>query len=94
MAELIISPSARQDLSDIFDYIARDKPIAAANWVATIWGKCELIATTPELGEKRPEYGADVRCSLVGRYVIFYRTIKNGIEVIRVIVGDRDIRSL
>lgn len=33
MANLIIAPAARQDLSDIFDYIARDKPIAAANWV-------------------------------------------------------------
>jgi toxin ParE1/3/4 len=33
MATLIIAPAAQQDLSDIYDYIARDKPIAAANWV-------------------------------------------------------------
>ncbi|MEO2049744.1 MAG: type II toxin-antitoxin system RelE/ParE family toxin [Pirellulales bacterium] len=36
MHPLIISPTARQDLSDIFDYIARDKPIAASNWIETI----------------------------------------------------------
>ncbi len=94
MATHIISPTARQDLSDIFDYIARDKPIAAANWVETIEQKCRLIATTPEFGEKRPEYGSDVRSSVVGRYVIFFRPIRDGIEVVQVIPGDRDVSSL
>ena len=94
MAILIISPTARQDLSDVFDYIARDKPIAAANWIETIEQKCKLIATTPEFGEKRPEYGVDIRSSVIGRYVIFFRPIRDGIEVVRVIPGDRDIRSL
>jgi len=94
MATLIISPTARQDLSDIFDFIARDKPVAAANWVEKIEEKCNLIATVPDFGELRPEYGGDIRSSVVGRYVIFYRAIAGGIEVARVIAGDRDIRSL
>jgi toxin ParE1/3/4 len=94
MAKLIIAPSAQQDLSDIYDYIARDKPIAAASWVEKIEEKCKLIAATPEFGERRPEYGTDIRSSVVGRYVIFFRPIENGIEVARVIAGDRDIRSL
>ena len=94
MAKLIIAPSARQDLSDIFDYIARDKPIAAANWVEKIEQKCKLIAATPDFGETRPEYGREIRSSVVGRYVIFYRVIDGGIEIARVIAGDRDIRSL
>jgi toxin ParE1/3/4 len=67
---------------------------APANWIDKIEEKCKLIATTPEFGERRPEYGADIRSSVVGRYVIFYRPMKDGIEVIRVIAGDRDIRSL
>ena len=94
MAKLVISPTARQDLSDIFDYIARDKPIAAANWVEKIEQKCMLIAATPDFGESRPEYGSEIRSSVVGRYVIFYRAIDGGIEVARVIAGDRDIRLL
>ena len=67
MAALIIAPSAQQDLSDIYDYIARDKPIAAGNWVETIEEKCKLIAATPEFGERRPEYGAEIRSSVIGR---------------------------
>ena len=94
MAKLVIAPSARQDLSDIFDYIARDKLMAAANWVEKIEEKCKLIAATPEFGEQRPEYGAKIRSSVVGRYVIFFRPIESGIEVLRVVPGDRDIRSL
>ena len=94
MSRLIFSPSARQDLTEIFDFIARDKPVAASNWIDLIEQKCKLLAETPEFGEKRPEFGANIRSSLVGRYVIFYRTIVSGIEVVRVISGDRDIRSL
>ena len=94
MATLILSPSAQQDLADIFDYIARDKPRAAANWVCKIEEKCRLISTVPNFGELRPEYGREIRSSVVGRYVIFYRELEDGIQVVRVIPGDRDIRSL
>ena len=94
MATLMFAPTARLDLSDIFDYIARDRPLAAASWVDTMEQKCKLIATTPAFGETRPEYGANIRSSVVGRYVVFYRAIDDGIEVIRIIPGDRDIRSL
>jgi toxin ParE1/3/4 len=94
MPKLVFAPSARADLSDIFDFIARDKPIAASKWVDTIEEKCELIASTPGFGELRPEYGADIRSRVIGRYVIFYRSIDDGIEIVLVIPGDRDIRSL
>ena len=94
MPTLIFAPSARQDLLELFDYIARDKPVAAANWIDRIEQKCKLLVTTPEFGELRPEYGTGIRSSIVRRYVIFYRPITDGIEVVRVIAGDRDIRSL
>ena len=94
MGKLVFAPSAIQDLSDIFDFIAGDKPNAAANWVDKIEAKCRLIATTPEFGEQRPEFGNGIRSSTVGRYVIFYRPAPDGIEVARVIPGDRDVRSL
>lgn len=91
---LVIAPAARQDLLDIFDYIARDNPSAAAKWVEKIEQRCKLIATTPEFGDKRPEYGTNIRSSAVGRFVIFFRPVADGIEVVRVIPGDRDILLL
>ena len=94
MPALIFAPSARQDLLDIFDYIAGDKPIAAANWIDKIEEKCALIATMPGLGEKRPEYGQHIRSSIVGRYVIFHRRRDDTVEILRVIPGDRNITKL
>jgi len=83
------------DLRDIVAFIAEDKPEAARRWLAKIKEKCRLLAKTPELGERRPEFlSGKCRCSLVGSYVIFYRSIDNGIQVVRVIRGDRDIRRL
>ena len=94
MPQVVMAPSAQRDLWSIFDCISRDKPIAAANWIETVEQKCKLIATAPELGEGRTEYGLEIRSSFAGRYVIFYRSIDDGIEVVRIIPGDRDIRSL
>jgi len=94
MATLIFAPSARQDLLDIFDFIARDKPLAAAEWIERVEDKCRLIATNPEMGERRAEFGKSVRSRVLGRYVIYYRPISGGIEVARVVAGERDIRSL
>lgn len=94
MASLRFAAHARQDMIDIFDYIAGDKPVAALKWIDTIEAKCELLSSQPEIGQKRPEFGADIRSSIVGRYVVFYRAITDGIEVVRVVSGNRNIQSL
>ena len=54
------------------------RPIAAANWVEKIEEKCKLIAATPEFGEWRPEDGAEIRSSVGGRYVVFFRPFESG----------------
>lgn len=48
-------------LEGTFDCIVRDKPIAASNRIDAIEEKCKLLAVTPEFGEKRPEFGANIR---------------------------------
>ena len=95
MAELVFAPLAEQDLNDILDYISRDKPEAAVHWGQKIREKCSFLADNPEIGERRPEFKTgEFRRTLVGRYVIFYRPIKHGVEIARVVRGERDIREL
>lgn len=95
MAKLVFAPLAEQDLDDILTCIARDKPEAAVKWVRKIREKCGLLAANPEIGEQRPEFKTgEFRCSLVGSYVIFYRPISDGIEIARVVRGERDIRNV
>jgi plasmid stabilization system protein ParE len=54
--------AAREDLVDIVRYISQDKPNAAVAWVEKIEEKCLLIASQPEMGERRPQLGTEVRC--------------------------------
>ncbi len=86
--------AAQQDLAEIALYIARDKPAAALAWIDKIEAKCLLIASSPSLGDLRPELGDGVRASFVGRYVIFYRSRNDNVEILRVIPGDKQIESL
>lgn len=94
MRKLLFAPSASEDLTSIYDYIAKHNPSAALQWIDKIKQKCELLISTPFLGEKRAEFGSEVRSTYVGRYIIFYRPTDTRIEIVRVIAGDRDIRVL
>lgn len=71
MSEPFCTRAAKQDLTDILLYIAKDKPDAAFAWLEKIETKCPLIAATPEIGESKPQLGVGVRASVLGRYVIF-----------------------
>lgn len=86
--------AAQKDLTDILNYIAKDKPAAALAWVDKIEAKCLFIADNPSMGELQSHLGDGVRSSVVGRYVIFYREAADRVEILRVIAGDREIRRL
>jgi toxin ParE1/3/4 len=94
MARLFFAPQARLDLVEIEDYIARDKPIAALEWVGRLEEKCRLIADQPGLGEHRPDLRSGLYCSMLGRYLILYRKKEDCVEVMRVVTGDRDLKRL
>jgi toxin ParE1/3/4 len=46
------------------------------------------------MGRKRDELSPRLRSFPVGPFVLFYRAVKGGIEVARVLRGSRDIPSL
>lgn len=94
MSKLRYTFAARTDLTDILLYIAADKPTAALDWVDRIEARCLLIAQYPEIGELRPELGEGIRSVSIGRYVIFHRKTTQGVEILRVIPGDKSISFL
>jgi toxin ParE1/3/4 len=55
---------------------------------------CNLLAQFPELGRGCEQYGAGLRRYPVDQYVIFFRPITNGIEVVRVLHGKRDFDAI
>lgn len=95
MARVVYSREADDDLESIVDYIARDKPTAAREWLAQIRERCHVLASHPELGEERLGFGVPgCRSFSVGQYVVFFRAVAGGIEVSRVIHGSRDMRNI
>ena len=92
--KLFFTPFAETDIDRILDYIAEHRPLTAVAVLARIREKCELIASQPEIGQRRPEFPGDYRSFPVQRWVIFYRIHDDIIEIHRVIDGARDIDTL
>ncbi len=53
--------------------------------------KTATYAAQPLLAAARPELGPLIRSFFMHRYVLIYRSVANGVEVIRVIHGSRDV---
>ncbi len=85
-----VSDAARSDLDEIWFYIGQDNTDAADRLVRAIVARFSVLASVPEAGRQRAELSAGLRSVSVGNYVIFYRAMKNGIEIVRVLHGARD----
>jgi len=94
MPLVLRTSQAELDRVEIALRIARDNPAAADRLLETIDEKCRLLAQMPEMGRKRPDLAPDLRSLPVSNYVIFYRPVPDGIQVIRVLHGARDIPPL
>ena len=88
------TPAAKGDLLEIWHHIAKDNLEAADRFLDTINEKCRLLAEGPEMGPRRSDLAPDVRSFAVRDYLIYYRPIQSGIEVLRVIHGSRDIPAV
>jgi toxin ParE1/3/4 len=94
MAHVLRTIQAEQDLLEIWGSIARRSPAQADRLTEAIDEKCRLVAQFPEMGRSREELAPGGRSTLAGRYVVLYRAIDDGIEVLRVVHGSRDLPRL
>ena len=91
--QLLISEQATHDLTDIWLYIANDSPQAADKFLDAILKQCRLFCTSPEMGRQRDELLPGIRSFSIKRYIIFYRVIRDAVEVVRVLSAYRDVES-
>ena len=93
MARVIQSNEALADLDAIYDYIGIEKqsPRAADRFMDELQEKLEAYARQPEMGESRPELDESLRSfTFKKNYVVIYRPVDEGIDVLRVLHGARD----
>ena len=85
---------AEDDLLDIWLYIAEDNTQAADRVLRSINEKCQLLSQNSKLGPARPDIAPEMRYFVVGSYLVLYREIAEGIEVVRVLHGARNLNAL
>lgn len=92
MSRVSFTSYARQDLEDIFRYIAQDNTAAAARQIRQLQARWRSLLDQPRMGTKRDELEPTLRSVTEGNYVIYYRTVPEGIELVRVLHTSRDSR--
>jgi toxin ParE1/3/4 len=89
------SKSARDDILDIWLWIAHDSNVSLADDIVTRIERCAArLADYPELGVARPEIAPDARSLVAERWLVLYRVEIQGVQITRVVDGVRDLRKL
>jgi toxin ParE1/3/4 len=91
MPTVIIRPMARIDIVEVWDYIAEDSEARADVFVDRLDGQFALLARQPKLGRPRGELATGLRSFPFNAYMIFYEALPDGISVVRVLHGARDL---
>jgi toxin ParE1/3/4 len=84
-----LRPEAEADIGSIALFISRDNPAAARKWVDDIRLRCQRLGSTPGMGVARFDVRPGLRMFPVGNYLILYREIETGVEIVRVLHGAR-----
>ena len=95
MAQILFTPLAAEDLREIWVYLAENSDSETANkFLSAIKKKCETVSEFPEIGRVRHEYLVNLRSFPFGKYIIFYLPLEQGIEVLRIVHGSRDVQQV
>ncbi|MEH2024592.1 type II toxin-antitoxin system RelE/ParE family toxin [Nostoc sp.] len=94
MSRCILAPSTRLDLKEISSYIARFNPDAALRLNKKIIQQCKLLADFPNMGQSCDTFASGLRSFPLEDYLIFYRPIDGGVEVVRIVSGYRDLDTV
>jgi toxin ParE1/3/4 len=89
-----ISPRASEDLAEIWSYIADDSVANADAFIDELYETMEVLSRQPGSGRRREELASGIQSFPFGRYIIFYRAVTGGIEIVRVLHGARDIENI
>jgi len=95
MKRFILTPRAKQDVNDIWDYIANDNIEAADRVLDALDNAMIRLATNPGIGHWRDELtDKRHRFLLVYSYLIVYRHKTKPLQIIRVLHAARDVQSM
>lgn len=95
MIQYILSPEARDDVDEIVNYIAEDNIGAARRVLRKLRAAMERLAEMPGMGHLREDLTDEpLRFWPAFSYLIIYRSETKPLQVVRVLHGARDVKSI
>ena len=95
MKRFILTKAAKQDVNDIWDYIANDNIEAADRVLDALESAMVKLAKNPGVGHWREELtDKKHRFFLVCSYLIVYRHEAKPLQIVRVLHAARDVQSI
>ncbi len=76
---------AREDLLEIWEWVAHENPVIADRVYEWIEARCGSLRERPRLGRPRPEIGEGARSLVIERWIALYRIVEDGVQLVRIV---------
>jgi toxin ParE1/3/4 len=86
-----IAAAAEEDLKEIWAYVAQHNTEAASKLIKEITKKFTVLRDYPQAGREQYNLLINLRSLAVKGYILFYQPSEDGVEILRVLHGSRDI---
>jgi antitoxin ParD1/3/4/toxin ParE1/3/4 len=95
MNRFVLTSAAREDLREISEFIREDSPAAARRVRAKLRDAMVKLSDLPSMGHYREDLADEpLRFWPVYSYLIIYRPETRPLQILRVLHGARDVRSI
>ena len=88
---LILSRRAKEDLLEIWEFIADHDEIAADRYIDHLRDRALELLHFPELGRARNEIFSRLRSLLARNHLLFYRLERQEVQILRILHGSMDL---
>jgi toxin ParE1/3/4 len=80
---------ARRDLMHLWLHMREKCPAAADRFLQRIEARLDILRHSPKAGARRPDLARDARMLVAPPYLILYRILPEGVQIVRVVHGAR-----
>jgi toxin ParE1/3/4 len=94
MSRYTIAPEAIVDLDEISNYFFIRDLEAGELWFQAFNQKCQRLVQFPLMGRSYAHIRADLRGLPLEGFIIFYRVQDTFIEIMRIVSGKRNLKTL
>jgi toxin ParE1/3/4 len=94
MSQYRLTDEAFADIGEIHFSLGQLSIAAADRLLVKFFNNFRSLARLPEMGSPCDEIVPGLRYLVVKKYVIYYRVVPEGVEIARVVSGQRDIDTV